>query len=643
MRGAATLRDARQLDWGGVAMWLLAFGLVVYLGLSGGGYDSIVHDQVGIAAWWIVLVGVLVGALPRRPLGIIAWLALGLLCAFVLWTALSLRWTESAESTVADLALVATYLGVFALALFGRNENGSSSFIGAIAAGIVLISVVALLSRLHPAWFPTQHGTFLLESRERLSYPVNYWNGLAALIAIGLPLVLQIAAAAKSLLLRALAAAAFPAMALTVFFALSRSGIAAGAIALAVYLAFSTDRLPKALVALVVGIPSAILIAAADSRDALQAGLTGTLADHQASQMLTITLGICILTAIVYASASLALSRLARPSWTRVSRRQAWVGALVGFVVAVVLVLALGLPSRASNGWDEFRQGGTPGQGTNRLGSVAGQGRYQFWRSAVDENRSAPLTGTGAGTFEFWWARHANVDEIVRDTHSLYLQTLGELGIVGLAALVAFLLTILVGGGRNALAAEAGRRSWRAAALAGVLAFCLTAAVDWMWQIPVLVVSMLMLGGELVRPDSGSRRPVAGRPGIPWRIAIAVFAGASIVAIAIPLAATSFLRRSEADFRRSDLPAGLDAARTARNIQPYAASPRLQEALVLEAQGNLSEATAAAQAATEREPTNWRPWLVLSRIEAERGAAMGAVRDYRRARALNPRAAIFRR
>ena len=52
------------------------------------------------------------------------------------------------------------------------------------------------------------------------------------------------------------------------------------------------------------------------------------------------------------------------------------------------------------------------------------------------ENTTKPLTGTGSGTFEFWWARDGDTDETVRDTHSLYLQTLGELGIVGFALIV---------------------------------------------------------------------------------------------------------------------------------------------------------------------------------------------------------------
>ena len=140
------------------------------------------------------------GRRPRRrpsqsPAGRLALAALGLLAAFVAWTALSLTWTESVEQTSADLARVATYLGVFALALFARDRAGARRVVAAVGAGIVLVAAVALLSRLHPAWFPAadQTAQFLTTDRERLSYPLHYWNGLAALVAIGLPLVFQVA------------------------------------------------------------------------------------------------------------------------------------------------------------------------------------------------------------------------------------------------------------------------------------------------------------------------------------------------------------------------------------------------------------------------------------------------------------------
>ena len=125
------------------------------------------------------------------------------------------------------------------------------------------------------------------------------------------------------------------------------------------------------------------------------------------------------------------------------------------------------------------------------------------------------------------------------------------------------------------------------------------------------------------------------------RLAAGIVAIAAIIAIAIPLASTSLVRQSEAKAREGDLAGALEKARSAQNAQPDAASPRLQEALVLEAEGDLGAAAAAARAATERESTNWRTWLVLSRIEAEDGRAAAAVRDYRRARSLNPRSILF--
>ena len=75
---------------------------------------------------------------------------------------------------------------------------------------------------------PTRPRSSSRSGRERLSYPLNYWNALAALIAVGLPLMLQVATGARSIAVRALAAAAMPAMVLAAFFTLSRGGIAAG-------------------------------------------------------------------------------------------------------------------------------------------------------------------------------------------------------------------------------------------------------------------------------------------------------------------------------------------------------------------------------------------------------------------------------
>ncbi len=639
----APLEYARRIDWSAVPTWLLGFVLVVYLGLNGGGYDPLVHDQVGIAVWWILLAGVLVGALPRRRPGTLAWCALGLLAAFVVWTALSLSWTESAEKTSADLARVATYLGVFALALFARGSQAARRMVPAVGTGIALVSIVGLLSWLHPAWFPSadQTAMFVTGSGERLSYPINYWNGLAALIAIGLPLMLQVATCARSALLRALAAATLPAMTLAIYFTLSRGGIAAAIVALTVFLALTSDRLPKLLTLLVAGAGGGILIAAANQRGALQHGVLNATAHHQGNEMLTMTIVVCAGVGLVQAGVSLAPIHGARPRRASVSRRQSLVAGLACLVAVLVAAAALNAPGRVSNAWSDFKRGGQPGEGAGRLGSFAGESRYELWKAAVKENRAKPLTGTGSGTFEYWWARNGSNGETVHDTHSLYLQTLGELGIVGLALLGAFLLAILIGGGRATLRAGPRGRPALAAAVAGCVAFCVTAAFDWMWQIPVLPVAFLLLASTLATAAVRSRRNEAAALLVPFRAGFAVAAIAIIFAIAIPLASSTLVRQSQADARANDLPAALRAARSAQNAQPDAATPRLQQALLLEVQGNLALAAEEARGATERESTNWRNWLVLSRIEAERDRIAAALRAYRKARSLNPLSTLF--
>ncbi len=635
--------DTRSIEWGDVMIWLLGFGLVVYLGLKGGGYDPLVHDQVGIAVWWVLLATVAVGALPRQRLGTLAWCGLGLLAAFVAWTALSLTWTESVERTSADLARVATYLGVFALALFACRPRGARHLVAAVGAGIVVVVAVALLSRLHPAWFPEANQTarFLSSGRERLSYPLNYWNALAALIAIGLPLLLQTATCAKQTVLRALSAAALPAMMLTAFMTLSRGGIAAGFVALAIFLAFSSDRLPKLLTLLVAGGGGAILIGATIHRDALRHGLLDATAHHQGNEILALTIVVCLVVGLIQAGISLALARDMRPHWTYVSRRQSLGFVLAGTLIVLAAMVPLHAPAKVSNAWSEFKRAEVPGKGTERLGSIAGESRYQFWSAAVREADSRPLTGTGSGTFAFWWTRDGDTSDTVRDTHSLYLQTLGELGIVGLALLGAFLLTILIGGGRMALRAEPRERPRLAAALAGCVAFCITATFDWMWQVPVLPVAVLLLASVLVTAGARGGSDGGSPFRIPLRAAFAAIAIAVIVAIAIPLASTTLVRQSQADANEGDLSAALSAARSAQNAQPDAATPRLQQALLLETEGKLPLAAAAALAATEREATNWRTWIVLSRVEAERGRADAAVRYYRKAKSLNPHSSLF--
>ena len=74
-----------------------------------------------------------------------------------------------------------------------------------------------------------------------------------------------------------------------------------------------------------------------------------------------------------------------------------------------------------------------PGNSYFRLLSIAGSHRYQYWQAAVHAFEAHPWDGIGPGTFQFYWSAHNTLAEFVRNAHSLWIETLAELGIVGLA------------------------------------------------------------------------------------------------------------------------------------------------------------------------------------------------------------------
>src|SRR5437763_754467 len=86
-------RASDKVDVGAVGIWVLVSALVLYLAFDGGGYDIVVHSQVGIVVWWVVLIGAGFGLLPRARLSRAGWGALGLFAVFAAWTALGSTWS----------------------------------------------------------------------------------------------------------------------------------------------------------------------------------------------------------------------------------------------------------------------------------------------------------------------------------------------------------------------------------------------------------------------------------------------------------------------------------------------------------------------------------------------------------------------
>jgi hypothetical protein len=632
-----------RISMRGVSAWLLSFALVAYLGANGGGYDSVIRNQVGVAVWWIVLIGCLVGALSLTRVRRSGLIALGLLAAFTVWTAIGIGWSKSTDSSEIELARTATYTGVLLLALMAISADVRREVVSGLGAGIVLIAALALLSRLHPAWFGANStAQFLPGSRGRLSYPINYWNGLAAVLGLGLPLVLLTASSGRSLVTQGLSAAALPMMALTGYLTFSRGGAVSAAVALIVFIALTPGRLPKLATALVAAAGSAILIDGAIQRRAVEDGLVNHAATHQGNSLLAMTLIVCAGVGLLQVAIGLVRRHREQPHWLLVARRRSWIGVVAVLLVGAVVGVAAGVPGKLSHTWHQFSQPNANDFDQNRLQrftDVNGHGRYQLWQAAVRASETHPWRGIGPGTYQFYWAQHRSISLFVRDAHSLYLQTLAELGIIGLALVGGFLLLVLGSGVIRGIRAGPRSGATLAAATAACAAFCVSAAYEWVWQIAVMPLIVCVLAAVIFARTPGGER--AGNA-VRWtaRIGVAIVAVLAIVAIGVPLAATTELRKSQADGQVSDLAGALTAARTAHRLEPGAGAPWLQEALVYEAEHNYPAAVDAATNATINEPVNWSNWLVLSRVDAEAGNAKAAAAAYGQVRLLNPKLSV---
>jgi O-antigen ligase len=329
----------------------------------------------------------------------------------------------------------------------------------------------------------------------------------------------------------------------------------------------------------------------------------------------------------------------------RLPRAVGWV-TVVAVVALVVAAVAAADPAERFEAFKRTPAETTlPRQGfvTAHLLSGAGSGRWQFWTAARDEFREHPLQGGGAGSYEAWWAQHGSFSYFIRDAHSLYVETLAELGAVGLALLVAAFgvgLVVAIGSLRRASDVH---RSTLAALTAAFAAYALGAGIDWMWELTVVSVVGFASLGLLAFATSGH-----GGPRLSRRYPVA--AGAATLAAAwviicletLPLLTQLQIERSQAAVRRGDAADAIAAADTARRLEPWAATPYTQLALVHEQTGQLDDARRWIDEALERNPSDWRNWLIAARVQTKAGDVDDGRRSLTRAIELNPRSPLFR-
>jgi O-antigen ligase len=545
---------------------------VIVTAFADGGYSPVFVGAAAVVLWWTVLLGIGLGVLPVvRPTRSGA-LALGLLSLFAAFTATSMLWTSDAGQAFDAAVRAAAYAGLFALVLLSSRRGEVQSWLYGLLIGLLVVAAAALIARLLPDLLggDRELQRLLPSARGRLSYPIGYWNGLAACMATATVLLAWLGLAASTTRRRAAACAALPLPLLVIYLTSSRGGLAAtiaGVMTVAIF-SVRRSRLPAAAAVLCVALGAGVVAAN-------EAGL-----------------------------------------WEEFKA-----------------------PPRASERiQDDFV--------ANHLISGGGSGRYQFWSAAIDAFESQPLRGIGAGGYEAWWYRNASIPYTLRNAHSLFLETLAELGAIGGLLLAGFLLLSLACAWRCRAGPAAANGTAACAGL--VVAAIVSAALDWTWQLPAIFAPAIVACALLTGPAC-ARRPLptgaASRPGLApaLRAVACAFGLVPLLAGATLYLSQSQLEESRAAARAGRLDEAVAAATRSAAIEPWAASPRLQLALLAELEGRLRRASAELSAAIARAPEDWRLWTVRTRLLLRSGDPSQALEALNRARTLYSRSPLLRR
>jgi O-antigen ligase len=488
-------------------------------------------------------------------------------------------------------------------------------------AGIAIVCGYALLTRL----FPERLGVYDPIAGYRLAEPLGYWNALGIFAAVGSLLALGLAAHAGHYLLRAGAAASLLLTIPALYFTFSRGAWIALATGLAVAFIVETRRLKLATALLVAGpFPAVAVWRASEARGLTRIDSPLALASHDGHRLTVVLAFLAAGAAVAVTLVSVLTRGLA---FSPVARRA--YGILLGIAVvacSAAVFAHYGSPvTLAREGYDSFASTSPAASpDLNRRLFTLASPRKTVWHTAWRDVEAHPLLGSGAGTFERFWLRHRTNGGKVRDAHSLYLETLAELGPVGLLLLVVVLAMPVVA------AIRVRRRRLVPLALAAYSAFLLHAGVDWDWEVPAVTLAGLFCGASILlaaRSSAGRFRLSATARGI--GVVVAVLLGAYAFVGLLGNRALS-AANAAADARR---PAKEEShARDSMRWAPWSSEARRLLAESQYDRGNLAAARRTLRDALAQDPQDWELWFNLA--AASRGAERVAA--LRRAHELNP-------
>jgi hypothetical protein len=603
----------------------------------------------------------------RRAYGL--W-SVGLLLALTVLTALSVVWSVQPDESWQDAGRMFAYCGVFAAAvtLVRVDPARWTAVIGGVTLAAVIVCGYALLTKIFP-------GELVPASAyARLDEPYGYWNAIGLTAALGAICCLWLGARRTGHAL--LSALAYPAMGLlllTLLLAYSRGALAALAVGVVLWLCVVPLRLRGAAV-LILGALGAGAVAAWDfsthalSTEGVALGERAT-AGHRLGALVV---AMVLLLALAGVAIGFFTGRRAPSPATR-RRAGALLLALIA-LAAVGFVGALahshrGLTGSVSHAVDAVTNPNAkpPSNTAGRLTAVASV-RARYWKEAIQIWEAHPALGAGALGYHTARLRYRTVTIDVHHAHGFVVQTLADLGLVGLIVALALLGCWMAAAGRATHPLNRQWTGWRdirarkmprwhsvslaytperiglLTMLCVVVAFGVHSFIDWTWYIPGNACVALLFAGWLAGRGPlrlGRAGPPAGRDPSgdgetsrpAWapallvprlaevgRLRLGVALAAIVVAV---LAAWSQWQPQRSEDARqqalalvgSDPRGALATAHAAVDRDPLSVQALFALSAVQQAAGQPARAQATLQRAVRLQPSNPESWLHLGLYE----------------------------
>jgi O-antigen ligase len=423
-------------------------------------------------------------------------LALAFLAALVAVKGLSMVWTISETETIKETLRSSMYLAIFLMALGALT---SARQVGPLVdTSVLIVASVAgygLLQKIEPGDYPVQSIDGV-----RVDSTLGYANTTAVVIAMGVVLALARMATLRNFAFRGLYAALTLSFLTALYLTVSRGGIGSLALGLILLFVLGGGRLQMLANLLLVALPGAWLWWKMQHLPGLLEtgiGPQEKLADGTAFRN-DLILALLVAFAL-QAGFTLLMNRY---ELLPAARRTLGIAAVAGLLLvacagAFVIVGDYGGPGAAYN--TLLGKSDESGDMAQRLTSLDISSRGDYWKVGWEAWKEHPLTGTGAGTFQYTWLEDRPSLKGVKQVHNLYLEQGTETGLFAFAALIGFVAVLVGYTARAAWRSTGERRLLLSGLLCTLTVYLISSAAEWHWYIPPSTMFFFILAAIAIK------------------------------------------------------------------------------------------------------------------------------------------------